>query len=1472
MSKMELDDRWYPDPLPKGNPGNQWQPRITDQSVHNSEAQNDYYDHGQISHPQKTASNLRLSIYDDVSDEDNSSYEYTDISYHSQVNQKRLREPDQAGPGRRKRHQSEHPSGIGRGRTTNKEDAMFDQGSIASQFRNKSVARGAARSTVPPDDLHHGYQINNSVPTSRKPNGQSQSRAIDSYQDHKYIATEDYRDFTGKVTRVASQNNDSTKRRIREEQFYNSAPRSINQGPQDSSRSDRELIVTLRARQPVDYSHTQSFVQRSSYDDGGNYHPSTENVISSARSQRQRQKPDLGSPLWPNHESSTPKPAPGYRVQGNIERSVPRFPVPITPRKQSVRNRTAVTNGTQSGKSKSGVYDYGSIDDDDINDTPLENDLRGKPISQIKDNNNPMDFMDALPKHSAFQSRKPQAAMQVYQTPPRNPHKPTTSGFTIDLVTPESGVSARGSIPFLPLNWTPRARGPRSTGSVKVSTPLKFSTKDDTIVSDPQQPEEDVRQRQAAEKIIRKELNAEREALQKDLFGEVVSETEEEKREREDAKRLEAQRMREEKERQLAIDTEVKQRKAEVRAQKEREKKEAEQREKEKEVAAKKAKRDAERHHQSVREDQAATKRRNAANKMLQEKKERDMALLKVIDEQKQIANKQKKENDAKLDEMKRSMVELQAQVKSQTIAALKPARKSIVDSNTKNAVDAPTTSTTFLNAVAAIVDGNYFSLPETGKAAAFTMPSTEMDLDDDDSLFLPETGKATDTVSSDQKLPNDLHARNESSDRNPTVSKSIDQGRVPSSIAEIFANTITIPSGGNFPEDKDVEREAIRKQRAEERMAIQRKRSRSLPAEPSPNPPSRKTGATSKVPSKVAPKNKSAQLLNKSPAKALFGTKLRPLHGPDDLLPCEEPQKTNTIAEIVIEEVQISKPRLLPLPLPPPLPIRENSNSNKQEVRLLSQTERDKIEAGRERIQAEAKARKDALTKQLADAKKYELEKKRTVEYRKKKKEKELRDQARKDGKEFGEFELETIMEKLMEKREREKKRRNQRRVNERVSSSAHEAVSNTNVPNALGITVPQGSFSQASSSLISSPATASDSNRMDEDDDPETQARKAHETRTADSLNALAQSRAARRAPVSPVERMAPLCSDDSSDESEEDPDDEEQTRAAMAHFEKIRAEKATENTDEAHSEIMTEEEIALERDLEAAFEEELIIEGNSGNAKAQLNPDDYGTQLVARTPDVDSQFQSSSTQRSSNTFASQWTQAGAPSQITQPTSTQPQKSASYEMVNVYMVMTQLTLHRYEDEAALKKKFLDIDKANKYAQTIVNEYRAKKYSQQEIVEKWDKEHRYSCQITHDNNKITKVYIKVVPMNPKEIDKYDPKEVHPRFANQYYTVRFERTTEQLDPENQEVRVIERTVGFADASKLYTVLEMANHAACEYFLRELKPKEEVEGYHNLYQEHITPQRGQAEMSASIRSHYSAARWRRMAALGQSLNH
>ncbi|ESZ95819.1 hypothetical protein SBOR_3836 [Sclerotinia borealis F-4128] len=1405
---MELDDRWDPDPLPNSNPRNQPQPRSKGQAVRNSRAQPQYYQPSHNSHPQETNRNARMNSYDNLSDEDSSSNGYPGILHQPQANPKRARGPSQVVPDRRKRHQSEHPSGHVRSRTTGMDEAMFDHSPVTPQSRNKSVARSEIRYKATEDNLRYGYQdVGNTIPTSRKSVASSHSRTRNLNQNQDYMATDDYNEeITRDLSLVASNNNNPVSRRIKGEAAYSSvlsstfSHESTGQGPQKSSRFNRES-ATPKPRQRLDSSRSQDVAARSMYDDGGIFYPGTENNICSAKSQRQRQKPQLGSPLWPSHESSIQKPLPAHRLEGNLEMPTSRNSNPSTPRQKSMGRRPVVPNGTQIVAGKPRTYDYGFIPDDDVNDTPLENALRSKSKAQVKLNSSPMNILKGLPTHSIFQRNNSQTAKQSYETPPRNSNRTTTSEITIDLVTPESTVSARGSMPFLPKNWTPTMKRP-----VKVLTPLKYSMQDSPSAGRLQKPEEDIRQRQAAEKIVRQELNAEREALQKDLFGEVVRESEEEKREREEAKRIEAQKAREEEEKQLAIDAEVKRRKAEARAQKEREKKAAEQLEKGKEAAARKAKRDAERHHQSIREEQAAVERRKAAKKVLQEKKEREMALLRVVEEQKQIAEKERKEQAAKFDQMARSMQKLAAQITVQTVAALKPARKSTADSGTAKPTEAPVPLTT---------------LP------------TSMEVDDEDSLFLPETEKATVAASPDQQMSHEPQIQNSSSDVDSTTAQSVEQDRAPASIAEIFANAISKPSSDNVLDDREAEREAIRKERADERAAAQRKQAKSALAEVSPKPPARKStpSANSKAPSKAVPKKKAAQSLTKSPGDSIFGFKLKPLHGPDAFLPCEQPDKSSIVAEK--PNADIAAPKSRPLPLPPLLPpTYATTTSNSHETRLISQEERDEIEAGRERIQAEAKAQKDALAKQRAEAKKEEAEKKRTVEYRKKK-EKQLRDQAHKDGKVFGDFELESIIEKLMDKRERDKKRRNQRRAGENVSLNEHdEPISNPNLPNVFGTTSAQASSSD----------TASDFNHMDEEEDPETQARKEHEARTAESLKALAQSRAARRSHVSPVEKLGPLFSDESS-ESEEDPDDDETMEAMIAHARKNNPAKLTEDADELQPGAPTEEELALERDLEAAFEEELIIEdeGEVEGATAQLNPDDYGTQIVAPMPDMTSFFQGSSTQQSSHTMGNRSTQRATPSQITQPAPTKPQKPASYKMVNVYMVMTQIILHDHEDEATLKKKFLDVDKANKFAQTLVNEYRAKKHMQQEIVEKWDKEYKYSSQITHDNHKTTKVFIKAVPMNPQEIDKYDPREIHPKFANQYYTVRFEKQTEQRDPETNEVHMTHCTVGFADASKLYTALEMANHAAGEYLLQETKPKEEVEEHHTSYEEDLIPQ-------------------------------
>lgn len=995
---MELDDTWDPDPLPNGNPRTQTQPRLKEQAVHSSRDQTQFFERKQSPRQQQPKRRTDMSLYDDASDDDSSSGGYTASLSQQQVSHKRGRNSPQAASDRHKRHQNEHPSGVGRGRNMKREGSVFNQIRVASQSRCKSLASGRTHTIGTEEMRLEGYQdFGKSLAPGRKSIFRSQSRPVESSRNQSNMGGGDYSEKPGKSNVIHSQKSDSAKRRFREESIYGSAPpqrlynESPNQTRQESSRNHRDLKVTPQSRQHREFPREQSRAPTSLHDDGGNFYPVEMSIPPSSNIQKQRHKPQLRSPIWPDHESIIQKPSPAAWMQTATESNTRRNSIPRTNKSQSM-GRSLASNGSQVRVSRQIKYDYNTIGDDEVNDIPLENDLRAKSSSHMKANDHQSEILNALPKHSVFQSRNARTTNQVYKTPSRNANKVIDSQTTIDLVTPESAHHTRGTLPFLPNNWTPHMKRPPKGAS----TPLKNTVRDNPSANTVQHPSEDARQVQAAEKIIRRELHAESEALQKDLFGEVVVETEEEKREHEEAVRAKAQKEREERERQLADEAEAKRKRAEVRALKEQEKKAAEQREKDKEAAAKKAKRDADRLYQSQREEQAATERRNAANKLAQEKKERDMAIQKALDEQKQAAEKISKEQDAWKEQMCRQMRQLQSEIKANNIAKLKPARKSTAEGKTSKVAEVPS---------------------PTVAPPRVTLQNT-LEFDDEDSLFLPETENTTASVSTDQQMINKPQIPQSSLHDAPGIVQPVEPARHPTSMAEIFANTISNPSSHVAPEDREAEREAIQKQRAEERAAMQRKRAKSVPAEPSPKDPGRMVRAMSKGPSKDVQKKKSANPRAKTPDRGVFGIKIIPLHNPTDFLPRKQPEQTTAEIEEPRSEHPVLKPRPLLLPVPPSLPVSTKVTASKPGPRLISEAERDEIEASRAKIQAEAKARKNALEKQRVDARKDELERKRTVEYRKKR-EKQLRDEALRNGREVDELELESTLEKIMGKRE---------------------------------------------------------------------------------------------------------------------------------------------------------------------------------------------------------------------------------------------------------------------------------------------------------------------------------------------------------------------------------------------------------------------------------------------------------------------
>ncbi|THV47588.1 hypothetical protein BGAL_0301g00080 [Botrytis galanthina] len=1476
---MELDDTWDPDPLPSCNSRIQSQPRFKKEKTHHSQAQPEpqpqYYQQLKTSNSQHRGHNVPMKLYQNFSDDESSSDEYPIILQHPQINHKRVISPAQPAQDRQKRHQSEHPSRIDRGRTKNVEEVVYDHISAISRPRNKSVAHNDARYKARTNGVLEGYQnVEHSVAVSKNSMARSRSRARDLYEDQGYSIMEDYnQQFDSQPSVFSPQNNAQTKRRMKQEPTYVSMPpnsdahRTAGRGRKETSRVNHESIGTPKQRQRSGQSRAQSLAPRVSNDNSDIQYLGTVNGTYSVRAQRQEKEHQLRSPLWAGHDSAVSKPSSSNRLQGRIDKSNTMKPPPNTPKNQEGRIRSVASDSIQKHSSQARTIDYGPIDDDDVYETPLEHDLRRRSKPHVGGHNGPMNFMNALPKSSVFRRKNSEVTEQFHQTPSSDSNRSNNSGVTIDLVTPEGSLCARSSMPFIPQHWTPTRRGP-----IRVSPPMEPCDQDSisakgeqqpgrnthqhqAIGSSPnegQQPEENVRQRQAAEKIIRQELNADNEALQEELFGEVIGETVEEKRDREEAKRLEAQRLLEEKEKQALIDGERKRKKNEARAKKESERKAAEQAEKEKEVAAKKAKRDAERHHQSLKEQQNADERRKAANKLLQEKREKDLAVAKAAEEKAQAVEKERKEHDAKFEQMKRQLEKLEAQVKAKSIAELKPARKSTAvdgSSNKVNSLPPQVAQSTSME-----VD-NEGSLPtpqtqitpvdaasntEKTPPPKATLP-TNTEVEDEDSLFVSDNRRTVAEATPERQISNGLQSTTGSFSSDSTIVQSLEHDRPSASITEIFAKTSHNPSGDKTLEDRDAERDAVRRDRANENAAAKQKRAKSIPAEPHSEIVAHKAApqAIPKAPTKSPTKKKRTQSLTKSSGGSIFSVKLQPLpgHEREGYSPREQLEEPQSFTENFTTELAVSKPRPLPLPLPPPLPppVRSTITSSRPETRLISQAEREEIEANRQRVQAAAQARKENSNRARLEEKRAASAKKRTVEYRKRK-EKELIEEARKEGRILGESDLEARLNKLMEKREREinrKKSRAGKKTSLNEHEHEHEHASGTSIPDDPGMVVTH----------VSSSDTASDSNQIEDDDDALDRNLKEHKIKTAEVLKERAQSYAARRIQPQPVKKLEPIFDSDESEESEEDPiDDEtlekmqEQARKNMALTEVTKADK---NNDEIQSENLTEEEIALEKDIEGLFEEDPNAEGESEEATPTLNPDEHSAQIVPPMPNMTRYFEGQSAPGSSSSPDTQSSLLGGPSQMARTAPHKPQQPASYKMVNLYMVMTQVKLHEHEDEAVLKKKFFDLEKANKHAQMLVNEWRTKMFRQQEILEKWDSDRMYHGEIIHDEKKTTKVFVTFKPMNTEDVDKYDPTMVRPMFANRYYTIRFEKVVEEIDPETQKVCMIDRTAGFVDPSKLYTVLEMANHAAAEYFAKVIKPEEEE--HHTTYVEELLPQ-------------------------------
>jgi hypothetical protein len=363
-----------------------------------------------------------------------------------------------------------------------------------------------------------------------------------------------------------------------------------------------------------------------------------------------------------------------------------------------------------------------------------------------------------------------------------------------------------------------------------------------------------------------------------------------------------------------------------------------------------------------------------------------------------------------------------------------------------------------------------------------------------------------------------------------------------------------------------------------------------------------------------------------------------------------------------------------------------------------------------------------------------------------------------------------------------------------------------------------------------ISSPAqeiespSSETSPSQEDDDSPEAIARKEREAEEVVLLERMRKESVLNKrfSQTANRQEMRRVNTDSDSDESEEDPDDDDDLADMRAQLSETSATtndstKPSQNRDDYHSENESTDE---------------------GPGVPQLDSDDSGAQRSQRFPDQTSISGRTVTQKPVDDMGFLTAQLQISSSLS--SQTLASSPAVYKMVNVFYVMSQEIIEDYEDTPKMLKSFQNLDKANKHAQHLVNGHRSKKNDRICITEEWDPESgKYSADVTHNKSKTTKYYIMKKALRPEQIDNYDPTQITPKVANSLWIIVCTKTTRETDPITKGIK--EKEAVTLPKPRAYTVLEMANHDACEYLLEQVKPKaEQDECHHATYEDDITP--------------------------------
>ena len=608
-------------------------------------------------------------------------------------------------------------------------------------------------------------------------------------------------------------------------------------------------------------------------------------------------------------------------------------------------------------------------------------------------NNNSTNISNVLPRQSINFNGRSQARQGNHSSPLRNVSSASDNPpECIDLITPETNKD------------TTRKFSTHTAQKPTLLQPIKMKGMPSKTAKKPNangQEDYELRQRNAAERIISKEAEIERTETENELFGGPIPETEEEKKAKAAAAKLKADQERMLKELKIREEIALKKQIQATQEKEKQEKEAAEKAAKEKEEKAKAAERAEERKRHALIEEALQKERRQKADEKIKARAEEAAAAAKLKEEQKQraIADKMNEARVARLEADMRNAVK--------TIAALQAAQ--------------------LTGAKAPVGSSPIGSLHSPGIGV------DPDDIDIDDSLFVAEDIPLTKSDKSKTKQRGMGGNIDESSDSDMgsdltdnEIVYDVDyrkrakiKSRGPANATELFAAKPPERQG-----QEDVDRDLKRQERLKKQQAIRRERAKS----PNPEPTVKKTGEgkgkeekpkTEKVPKKPrAPSKPKPKPKSDDPGRNLFSgfvlgkpmtiDEAFSLHPKTTQAPvAENPTSSETaIQKLVENQSSASKP---------PSPIFESTAqqtaTRKLETKIISTDESEKLLAEAKAREEEAKQKKKdeakARRKKADDDKARDREKKRFMEL------------AQKHGVTIGEAKLKQRLDTFMANRE---------------------------------------------------------------------------------------------------------------------------------------------------------------------------------------------------------------------------------------------------------------------------------------------------------------------------------------------------------------------------------------------------------------------------------------------------------------------